>query len=298
MQMMWIILAAGFTAGLVILAAMNRNPVLADRFERYTTDPVESGPAGPSAMDSWKRFFVRALAPKVERLLPIYYLNQVKALLRRAGYNGSQAFQNYLAIQALFTVGGVAAGLFLGFKYALVAAVVLGVGASFVPILGLFQKVRQRRNAINNSLPDTIDLLTACVEAGLGLDAAIAQLTRRQSKACQAINQELNRYLQELQMGVQRQEALRNLGTRADVEDLRHVVTALIQGDSLGVGVSQILRAQAQHLRIRRKQRAEEKAMKAPIKIIFPLAICIFPSIFVVMLGPAALMLLDNLINR
>jgi tight adherence protein C len=162
----------------------------------------------------------------------------------------------------------------------------------------LSNMVRKRQNAINSALPDTLDLLTACVEAGLGLDSAIGQLIRRRSAACEEINKELTRYLQELQMGVPRQDALRSLGVRNDIEDLRHVVSALLQGDSLGVGVSQVLRAQTAHLRMRRKQRAEEKAMKAPIKILFPLALCIFPSIFVVIMGPAALQVMDSFLTK
>lgn len=99
-------------------------------------------------------------------------------------------------------------------------------------------------------------------------------------------------------MGVPRQEALRNLASRCEVEDLQHLVSALAQGDALGVGVAQVLRGQSQHLRLRRKQRAEEKAMKAPIKILFPLLIGVFPTVFVVILGPAVLRLIDAFATR
>jgi tight adherence protein C len=160
----------------------------------------------------------------------------------------------------------------------------------------LSQRARRRRAEIDQALPDALDMLTACVEAGLGLDAAIAHVARRPGQASQALGQELMRYLQELQMGVARADALRNLGQRAGVDDLGTVVGALTQGDALGVGVAQILRAQAGFLRLRRKQRAEERAMKAPIKILFPLLFGIFPALFVVLLGPAALRVWDNLI--
>jgi tight adherence protein C len=166
------------------------------------------------------------------------------------------------------------------------------------PLVLVGQLAARRQQSIYATLPDTIDLLTACVEAGLGLDAAIGHMTRRRSRACWALNHEFARYQQELHMGVPRHDAMRNLANRCDVEDLRHLVNALAQGDALGVGISQVLRGQSQHLRLRRKQRAEEKAMKAPIKILFPLLIGVFPSLFVVILGPAALRLIDTFATR
>lgn len=290
-----ILLAAGLTIGLSVYLASAKTPVLADRFERYSTEPTAS--TGPGAWASWKKFIIGAIAPRVEKILPTYYLELIKVQLRKAGLHGSAPFHGFLCLLALCSVGGLAMGFVAGGKLALFTGIFGFMVGAGLPVYGLYQMVTRRQTAISAVLPDTVDLMTACVEAGLGLDQAISQLVQRKSKSVWAINQEMNRYLQEVSMGVGRAEALRGLGSRSGIEDLRHVVTALIQGDQLGVGVSQILRAQAQHLRIRRRQKAEEKAMKAPVKILFPLVFFIFPSIFVILLGPAAIMVLDTFKN-
>lgn len=292
MQQMLMMLTAGLTMALVVYLAMAKTPLLAVRFQRYAIEPGLG--TGPAPFDSWKKFVIGAIAPRVEKILPTYYLDLIKAQLRKAGFHGSTPFHGYLCLLALCSVGGLALGFVAGGKLALFTAIAGFMVGAGLPVYGLYNLVKKRQLAISAVLPDTVDLMTACVEAGLGLDQAISQLVQRRSKTVWAMNQELNRYLQEVSMGVGRAEALRSLGNRSGIEDLRHVVTALIQGDQLGVGVSQILRAQAQHLRIRRRQKAEEKAMKAPVKILFPLVFFIFPSIFVILLGPAAIMVLET----
>jgi tight adherence protein C len=295
----WLTLAAGLAATLLAYLLTTARPAsVATRFARYADDVVPEEAIAPGWWEDWRGRLVRAVAPVVSKALPSNYVDASRQRLRRAGLYRAAHLQAYLVAQA-GTGGALAlAGLVLGGRAGMLWATAGFAVGFMLPHLALAMLVRRRQDQINGALPDSIDLLTACVEAGLGLDAAIAQLTRRQSPQCRAFNQELTRYLQELQVGVARGEALRALGARPGVEDLRHVVTALVHGDALGVGVATILRAQAQHLRLRRKQRAEEKAMKAPIKILFPLLFGIFPSIFVIVLGPAALRLYDNFIGK
>ena len=177
------------------------------------------------------------------------------------------------------------------------AVVYAAQGPGLAPARGalVLERLARPRRAklIARSLPDTLDLITASVEAGLGLDAAIALTIRRPPPGSRALADLLARYLHDVRHGTARREALRTLAERSGCDDLRHVVSALVQGDTLGVGVARILRGQALHLRQRRRQRAEEQAAKAPVKLIFPLLFGIFPAIFVVVLGPAALTIYD-----
>jgi tight adherence protein C len=293
-----LLLATGLMASLTVFLALAARPTARDRFERYAGVPHGRAWGAAPDLTPWKHVFVEALVPRLERFLPGTYLNGLRKRLRRAGLYGTAHFQVFLTVQASMALLGALGGLAIGGAQAPAMAAAGAAIGVLAPLVLVGQMAARRQQAIYATLPDTIDLLTACVEAGLGLDAAIGHMTRRRSRACWALNQEFGRYQQELHMGVPRQDAMRNLANRCEVEDLRHLVNALAQGDALGVGISQVLRGQSQHLRLRRKQRAEEKAMKAPIKILFPLLIGVFPSLFVVILGPAALRLIDTFATR
>ncbi|MNY46529.1 Bacterial type II secretion system protein F domain protein [compost metagenome] len=147
------------------------------------------------------------------------------------------------------------------------------------------------------SLPDTLDLVTSSVEAGLSFDSSVLRIVGRESAHGQEIREELGRYMTDVRMGRTRAEALNDLSRRCGVNDLEGVVAALIQADHLGVGVGQVLRTQSLHLRNKRRQRAQEAAMKAPIKMLFPLVFFIFPAMFIVTLGPAILRIMDTFQN-
>jgi tight adherence protein C len=136
-----------------------------------------------------------------------------------------------------------------------------------------------------------MDLLTISVEAGLGFDAAMAQVVRNVDGP---LSQEIARMLHELQLGVSRADAFRKLADRTDVEELRGFVVSMIQANKFGVGVANVLRAQARELRQKRKQRAEQKAMQTPVKILFPLIFCVLPSLFVVVLGPGVIRIFNS----
>lgn len=167
--------------------------------------------------------------------------------------------------------------------------------AAFFPFTLLNQKIAARKKSIQKDLPDVLDLLTVSVEAGLGFDGALAKLSEKMKGA---LVEEFTRVLQEIRMGVTRREALRNMGHRCGVEDLSLFTTSLVQADQLGVSIGQVLRVQSVSMREKRRQRAQEAGMKAPVKLLFPLVFFIFPTIFVVLLGPAVIQIMETFMSR
>jgi tight adherence protein C len=153
-------------------------------------------------------------------------------------------------------------------------------------------KAKERQKQIQRSLADGIDLLAITVEAGLGFDAALARVS---GEVEGPLGEELHRVVQEIRLGSPRTDALRNLADRNSVDELRSFVLAMIQADLLGIRIGNVLEVQSQEIRTKRRQRAEEKAMKLPVKIVFPVVFCIFPALFVVILGPAGIMVAENL---
>lgn len=170
----------------------------------------------------------------------------------------------------------VAAGLVVGF---------------FAPNLYLYQKAYDRSAQIQRDLPDAIDLMTISVESGLGFDAAVQQVARNTDGP---LADEFSRVLREMQIGQGRAAALRAMADRTNVADLKTFVSAMVQADSFGVPVAQVLRVQSSEMRVKRRQRAEEKAQQVPVKITVPLIFCILPTLFVAVMGPAVITVLDN----
>ena len=168
---------------------------------------------------------------------------------------------------------------------------IAGASGVFLPHLWLSQRMGQRKNVIIKGLPDAFDLITTCVEAGLGLDAALKRVAE---KVEGPFADELNRTLRDISLGRMRRDALKELGDRTGVPDLVTFVNAVIQAEQMGSSVGQVLRVQADQLRVRRRQRAEEQAYKAPVKMIFPLVLCIFPTLFIVILGPAVITIMRD----
>lgn len=155
-----------------------------------------------------------------------------------------------------------------------------------LPALWLGSKIRGRKNSVIKSLPDALDLLTICVEAGLGFDQAMQKVAEKWDDE---LSRAFARVLHEIRLGKTRREALRELATRLDVSDVTSFVAAVIQAEQLGVSIAKVLRIQSDQMRVRRRQRAEEKAHQAPVKMLFPMVFLIFPAIWVVLLGPALL---------
>lgn len=185
-------------------------------------------------------------------------------------------------------LGGAAWSLLLGFALTTVAlvAIALFFAGFFGPNLYLYQRAYDRSESIRKSLADAIDLLTISVEAGLGFDAALQQVARNTDGP---LAEELARTLREMQLGKSRAEALKAIGDRTNVDDLKSFVTAMVQGDSFGISIGHILRVQSGEVRIKRRQHAEARAQQVPVKIMVPLVLFVLPCLFVVVIGPAVI---------
>jgi tight adherence protein C len=195
---------------------------------------------------------------------------------------------------------GAVAGLVLGIVFGLMLEgaglrVVIAIGGLvvgfFAPNLYLYQKIHDRSAQLLRDLPDAIDLLTISVESGLGFDAAVQQVARNTEGP---LSEEFSRVLREMQIGQGRAEALRALGERTNVGDVRSFVGAMVQADSFGIPIAQVLRVQSTEMRVKRRQRAEEKAQQVPVKITIPLIFCILPTLFIAVMGPAVLSIMDS----
>ncbi len=168
---------------------------------------------------------------------------------------------------------------------------VLGLGIYFLPDLLLLGRGQERDAKIQLELADTLDQMTIAVEAGLGFDAALLRVA---SNGNGVLASELTRTLQDMRMGLSRSQAFRELGERNNVDDLRTFIRAVLQADAFGISVGDVLRTQAAEMRLKRRQRAEEKAQQVPVKVIFPLMLCILPVLFIVILAPAVMGLVSS----
>jgi tight adherence protein C len=183
-------------------------------------------------------------------------------------------------------------GLGFGGMFAIIAVLVLW-GTSFMyPDVLINRKIEDRQKEISRKLPDILDLLVISVEAGLGFEQALDRTT---VAVPGALSDEFRRMLHEIRIGASRADALRAMAERTDVPELRAFIMAMLQADTFGVSISRLLRSQADEMRTRRRLRAQEQAQKAPVKMLFPLVFCIFPSIFVVILGPAIIQISQSL---
>ena len=224
------------------------------------------------------------------KLSPKTNVDAISAKIVAAGLSQRLSAPTFLAIKGATTVGGVVIGLVF------TAASAVGIGLLFTvafaglgyigPDWFLTMKLRSRREAIRSDLPDALDLLAVSVEAGLGFDGAVTKLTEHMSGP---LIDEFGLTLNEIRVGETRQTALRKLSERVDAPELSNFVRAVIQAEQLGISLGRILRVQAADTRLRRQQAAEEKAMKAPIKMLFPTVLFIFPAMFIVVLGPAVI---------
>jgi tight adherence protein C len=191
------------------------------------------------------------------------------------------------------TLVGLALALVVGAPGSMrVLALLVGLGVGFfVPDLYLYQRSYERSQQMQRDLPDAIDLMTISVESGLGFDAAVQQVARNTEGP---LAEEFSRLLREMQIGQGRSEALRAMAERSDVADLRSFVSAMVQADVLGIPVATVLRVQSKEMRVKRRQRAETKAQQVPVKITVPLIFCILPCLFMAVMGPAVLTVLDG----
>ena len=161
----------------------------------------------------------------------------------------------------------------------------------FLPVMLLQSRIKRRQDIVLKAMPDALDLLTVCVEAGLGFDQAMAKVSEKWSNE---LSLAFERVIQEVRLGKLRREALRDMADRMDLADMTSFVAAIIQADQLGVSMGKVLRIQSDQMRMKRRQRAEKKAHEAPVKMLIPMAFLIFPAIYIVLLGPAALILMNS----
>lgn len=266
---------------------------------RHTEDPgvVEDE-------DLARPFSQRVLQPLFNRLYgyvlrytPAGQKDRYRRRLQQAGRPMETA--QFLGLKALLSVAGLALGLVFNLLLLgdsawtmrlLIMGALVGLGA-YLPDFWLSKQIDQRQKALERALPEVMDLLSVSVEAGLGFDGAIQKVAE---KFREPVASEFQAYLKEVKLGKARADALRALADRNALPDLQTFVASIIQADQLGVSFAKVLRVQSDQLRQRRRQRAEEKAAKIPIKIMLPLILFIFPTIFIVILGPAVISIAKN----
>ena len=255
-------------------------------------------PKSLEEMELQQPFFDRVLRPTIQRLSRVgrkqegSMITRIDAKLERAGYPGGLRGADWVGVKFLALIGFMILFFVLGllltgtivvaFLFALIGAAV----GYIAPEFWLGRKIRARSQAMILQLPDALDLLTISVEAGLGFDAALAKVVEKMEGP---LVDEFRQALAEVRMGRPRREALRDVAARADAQPVTNFIGAIVQAEQLGVPIAKVLQIQSNQLRIERRQRAEEAAAKAPVKMLFPMVGCIFPTIFIVILGPAVI---------
>jgi len=300
------VLALGVGIGIFIIflgfarnaaSAASTADIVAQRLQVYGGEK----PLTLEEVELQKPFSERALRPMIERLGSLLSRSTPQKaradLLNRldlAGRPGNLTPEDFGAVRivaaAVMAAVGLLIGLLLGSPlYAVIALAVGAILGYYLPVLWLKQKVDARRADIRKGLPDAMDLLVIAVDAGLGFDAALARVT---DKYKNALSDEFAKVLREVSLGRPRLEALDEMGRSSGVDDLHNFIQAVIQSEQFGTGIGKILRIQADEMRRKRRQRAQELAAQATLKMLLPMVGCIFPTLWIVLLGPAALILL------
>ena len=232
------------------------------------------------------------------RLSPSGTAGKLQRRLDLAGNPGRWTPDRILAVKGLGLIALAMLGALFGLHspaLLILCAAIGGAVGFFLPDVLLYNAGQKRQAKLQVALPDALDMLTVCVEAGLGFDAALAQVARNTHGPLAA---EFARALQEMQIGKSRSQALRALADRTTVPEVQTFVSALVQASDLGIPVARVLREQSKEMRVRRRQRAEGKAQQVPVKITFPLILCIFPALLVVVLGPGVINIAHSLFGK
>jgi tight adherence protein C len=262
--------------------------VIEQRYAQYTgADEESQGPGAPP----W-------LSGIGQRLSPSGTVARLQRRLDIAGNPERWNTDRLFAVKAMGLIGLGGLGLLIEVhnpSMAILTVVIGGVAGFFLPDLLLLNTGIKRQQKIQQDLPDAMDMLTICVESGLGFDAAMARVARNSKGPVAA---EFSRALQEIQIGKSRSQALRSLADRTTVAELRSFTSAVVQAGELGIPVADVLREQAAEMRLRRRQRAEEKAQQVPVKILFPLIGCLFPALFIIVIGPGAISIMHSLFHH
>ena len=271
---------------------------------------IEAFTAAPKEMqrEFEPSFQDRVLGPLVEKslgigrkLTPADHNDRIRQKLEVAGNPPGWTIDRVTSLKFIGFVVGLVLSLIIallfgmGLGLMLVFCIGLAVAGYMGPNMYLYQKGYDRTNAMQRAMPDALDLLTISVESGLGFDAALAQVARNTDGP---LAQEFARVLQEMQIGMGRGAALRALGDRTHVEEVKGFVSAMVQADALGIPIAQVLRVQSREIRTKRRQRAEEAAQKVAVKILVPLIFCILPCLFIAVLGPAGISMFEAFSGR
>lgn len=267
-----------------------KNPTLRRRNKAGEEIAIKKSDKMAKVLERTTPTLAKPLTPKDE-----LEASKLKIKLANGGFRGEAAVSVFLGLKFAGLIGGfffggsiVLAVLGMSQQSLYVSGIIAGV-AFYLPDLVLWFITKARKDSIFLTLPDALDLLVVCVESGLGLDQAMRKVSEEMKTTASVISEELRLCNFQLQMGRSRADALHELGVRTGVDDLRSLAAVLIQADKFGSSIAQALRVQSDSMRTRRRQLAEERAAKTAVKLIFPLVIFIFPGIFVVLVGPAAI---------
>jgi tight adherence protein C len=293
-----LVMLAGLCLWFALAPARPAAPVQ-QRLDGY----VERGDAVDNE-EMQRSFGGRVIVPALRRVLRLFgrlapqrSMAEVQVMLIRAGEPGGLSAIDFVGLRllAMALLGGgtlLLAGKNVSLSTALLYAVILAALGYLVPIFWLRSRMRARQHEITRALPDALDMLTIGVEAGLAFESALVRVGEKWSNA---LTREFRRAVGEMRVGTSREDALQRMAGRCGVPDLDTFVAVLVQSSQLGVSIAQVLHSQAAEMRIKRRQRAEELAREASIKITFPLVFLIFPAMFVVILGPAVPRIMETL---
>lgn len=231
------------------------------------------------------------------KIAPSGYNNYLRKLLVYSGSSGGITIERLMILKLFMSLGAaLLASPLMAFSGSrtvrLFAIIAFAIIAFFIPDIRLNNRADKRQRQLNASLSDSLDLLTINVEAGLGFESALNRVVENTHGP---LAEEFFRVLQEIQLGVSRRQAFRNMIDRTRASELQYFVTTIIQADAYGISIAKVLRSQSKEIKIKRRQKAEETAIKAPVKIVFPLILCIFPALLVIILGPAGIRIADTL---
>ncbi|MBM7623021.1 type II secretion system F family protein [Sporohalobacter salinus] len=281
-----------------------RDQKVKKRLQRYAQLQREALPRKEELkLSFWERVIrpgLRQVAVFFVKLTPMGVKDSIRKRLILAGRPFDLEAKEFLALQGILMVflPVVILGLLIvtgvSWKQTMIYVLIFAFAGFVIPRFLLSKKISKRQKKIQQSLPDVLDLLTVSVEAGLGFDSALVRVV---DKIAGPISEEFERLLQEIRMGKPRRDAMRDLGERTNVDDLITFITAIVQADKLGVSIGKVLRVQSKQIRQKRRQRAEAQAMKAPIKMLLPLVFFIFPTLFIILLGPAAIKVMNSLMK-
>jgi tight adherence protein C len=302
--MLYLILLSAFLSVFLLVSSILGTVMRRRLSVRIRLESLAAERAGRADSELDQPLFSRVLRPMLDSLsktvmkvAPKEITASLEKKILMAGAPKNMTVKDWINLQVLMAVGlpaaSLAAGYFFGAKPGgLILFIIAEIALSLVlPGFILGKCISERQKKVRNSLPDVIDLLTVSVEAGLGFDGALVKVV---DKMPGPLASEFDRVLQEIKVGRQKKDALRDMAERMCIQDLTTFVSSVVQADQFGVSIGNVLRLQSEQMRQKRRQSAQEKALKAPVKMVIPMVVFIFPTLFSVLLGPVVIQLLDQ----